>query len=205
MKKLLFFCFLALVTNNLYAQSTVIATPSPPSAAGSLLGTTATITFVVENTNSYDMVLTDLEFYRDAATSGWTYNLWYSSTDLSGAPGNINAANNWTQAATTVASNVSTLAVHPLFSGMSVLLPANTTYRFAVQANGGTMNYGTAGTVPNNHSGAGVNLLTGDAQISGQNVGYSGDQTGPTFNPRFFVGSITVKQAIKPCIGVPSA
>lgn len=186
------------------AQSTVISTPSPPSAAGSLIATQATITFVVQNTNTYPMILTDLSFYRDAATSGWTYNLWYNATSLSGVPGNINTPA-WTQVATTTATVVTALGVYPLFTGLSFTIPANTTYRFALQASGGTMNYGTAGTTSNTNSGAGVNLLRGDAQIAGQAVGYSGNQTGPTTTPRFFVGSITVKPAIYPCAAVSRA
>src|SRR5690606_19711074 len=102
---------------NGFAQSTTITTPLP-TAAASLSGANATITFAIQNTNAYAMTLTDVEFYRDGATSGWTYTLWYSTTNLSGPPGNVNTPN-WTSIASTVASTVSTLAIHPLFTGLS--------------------------------------------------------------------------------------
>src|SRR5690606_18657745 len=53
------------------------------------------------------------------------------------------------------------------------------------------------------HSASGVNLLTGNALIGGLNVGYCGGFPAPTFNPRFFAGSITFSP-LAPCTGTPS-
>src|SRR5690606_20315694 len=105
-----------------YAQTTI--TTPPPTSSSSLGATNATITFAIENTNSYPITLTDVEFWRNAATSGWTYTLWYTSTNLSGPPGNVNTPT-WTSIASTTASNVTTLAIHPLFTGLSFVIPPN--------------------------------------------------------------------------------
>src|SRR5690606_12238998 len=92
-----------------------------------------------------------------------------------------------------------------LLTGLTFLVPGNTTYRLALTSNGTSLNYYGAGSAPNSFSNSGVNLLVGDNSAGGTgNIGWSGDQTGPTFNPRFFYGFITFMPAI-PCNGKPLA
>jgi len=52
------------------------------------------ITFVVQNNNSHDIILTEIEDFKSTAGPGFPLNpagfyLWYSATSLSGNPGQI--------------------------------------------------------------------------------------------------------------------
>ena len=190
-------CYLAfsfLNSTTCLAQVTTITT-GLPSSATSLTATQAALTFVIANNNSYPIILTSMSFYRASNQNSLTFYLRYSSTSLSGQPSPVVA--NWPLVATTTSGIVSTTAIHPLFTSLNFTIPANTTYRFAMQHTGSAMNYGGASTTPNSFTSNGVTIGTGNYQIAGQNVGYSGSSASSlTFSPRFWCGTITFMPAI---------
>ncbi len=175
------------------AQSVTVTTGIPSSATTlTAVGQTPGITFVVINNNNYPMVLDDMSVYRDAASSGKTWTLYYSATSLSG-PSAINTAAGWTQIATTTAPAASSTGIHPVFTNINFQIPGNTTYRFYVCHSGDVFNYGSAASTPNNFSSGGMTIATGNYQISGQNVGHAGYSASlsTAFVPRFFGGTLT--------------
>ena len=181
--------------SKLFAQPVTTITTGLPNAASSLAATAAAITFTITNNNSYGIILTSLDFYRASNQNGQTFNLRYHTTNLSGQTSPT--VSTWPIIATTVSGTVTTTAIHPLFTTLNFTIPANTTYRFAIQHGGGSLNYGGAATTPNSYTANGVTLGRGNYQINGQNVGYAGS-SGSTlaFNPRFWCGTITFKPAI---------
>ncbi len=168
------------------AQPTSITTGLPNSAS-SLAGTNPGISFVITNNNSYPIILQTMDVYRASNQNGLTFTLKYSPTSLSGTP-NVTA---WTVVGTATASAVSSTGIHPTFSNLNFTIPANTTYRFAVQNSGSSLNYGGSSTTPNSFSNGGVTLGRGSYQINSANVGYSGGNGNLTITPRFFCGTIT--------------
>ncbi|MCX7742963.1 MAG: GEVED domain-containing protein [Flavobacteriales bacterium] len=167
-----------------------------------VLGSSA-ITFVVENTNAFPVLLTNVEVYWQTANSGTVPSLWYSSTSLSGPP--TITAPNWTLITTAPALTIPANGYYNTFTGLSFLIPAGTIYRFAVQSTNG-IRYSGASPVPSpsTFSGGGVNLHVYNYQISGLNVGYGGAFPSPPNNPRAFTGSITIQPAL-PCVAPPTA
>jgi subtilisin-like proprotein convertase family protein len=200
------------------AQTTISTTYTTP--ANGIGNANAYITFVVENTNATPIELTAVgalisTTYVPSGTT--TFTLWASTACVSGSPINNPAAPGcsaagiatpiWTQVATSapVAITSAVLTLVPAVSGFSYVIPASTSVRFALQSTGGIFYAGTAGTPasPNQFSGGGVNLRTGNATIGGLNVGFGGGFPTGNFGPRFFAGSITV-QPLSPCSGTPN-
>lgn len=150
------------------------------------------ISFVVENNSGSGVLLTDIGNYSTTTYNGKTVTLWYSSTSLSG-PVTL-ATPTWNIVASNTVSGITTSQINPLITGMSFLVPAGATYRFALHVSGISINYASTGSTPNNFSAGGINLYTGNHQISGQNVGYV-----LTLTPRFFRGFVTFVPAGPPC------
>lgn len=160
------------------------------------------ITFVIENNTGGAILLTDVGNYTTTAHNGTTSTLYYSSTSLSGAlPGNALPAAGWTVVATATVSGITATGVNPVITGMSFMIPAGTTYRFALNTTGTNYYSGSGvGTAsPNTFTTSGITMRTGDYQISGGYVGY-----GYSNNPRFFTGFATFMPAT-PCSGAPTA
>ncbi len=160
--------------------------------ASGIASTTTGITFVIQNTNATSRVLTQIDQYWNTAitTAGpATVKLWMTTTDLSGVGGGV-VTPTWNVMATNTV-NVAATGVIPVFTGLSIVIPAGAQYRFAIESNNGVA-YGAATSTPNNITADGVVLKTGDAQIAGANVGYALNPA-PTLanNPRFFAGKIT--------------
>jgi subtilisin-like proprotein convertase family protein len=160
------------------------------------------ISFVLVNTNGFAMKVTDLSAYFNPAViggnpTGSSMTLWYSTTSLSGDPGTL-AGPNWTVGATSTLGAIGAAGVYPVFTGMNIQIPAGQTFRFAMQSTLGiTYSGGNSAPSVNNFTGGGVILGVGDYQIGGLNVGYAGDApSGTRFNPRFFMGCVTVDQAV---------
>ena len=179
--------------NRVWGQTTTVTT-GIPSSATSLLAASQTpgISFIVSNTNSFPMILTSMQVYRDAASSGKTWTLYYSATSLSGLSA-INTAAGWTQIATAVAPTATSTGIYPVFTSLNFQIPGNTIYRFYVCHSGDIFNYGGASTTPNNFSNGGITIGTGNYQIGGQNVGHAGYSfsLSSSFVPRFFGGTLT--------------
>ncbi len=157
-------------------------------------------TFSIQNTNAYPVLLTGIEIFQLPVYSNNSYKVSYSSTSLSGPPGLI-ASPTWTLVAdsskpitTSTQTNVSP------FKCINFPIPANTTYRFVVEATSGFMfrsNTAPYSTTPNIFSASGVNLLLGDYLNGGVPVGRAGiTNLGLIYtNPSFFFGSITIAPA----------
>lgn len=181
------------------AQTTLNTTVSSTGYTGTNnSGTNGFITFVIYNNSGAPIFLTDVGNWTDNSYNNTTSTLWYSSTNLSGTVGTLGAPD-WTKVADNTVSGITatSLSVNNVITGMTFLIPDNTTYRFALHTTGTNRYSGFTGNPasPNNFSANGVTLYVGDHQISGQNVGY-----GMTFNPRFFTGSITFEPACSTAI-----
>jgi hypothetical protein len=198
---LIFTGFLA--SHGLQAQTTTISTETGTNFTGANgVGGDAAITFVVENTNTYAILLTGVDMYWTTTYNGTIPTLWYSATSLSGLP-NI-AAPTWTSIATGSPVAVTAAGYYPALSNLTFTIPAGTQYRFALQTSLG-VNYSGASPVPSPSvlSAGGVNLKVYDAQIAGSNVGYGGNFPGPGNNPRAFTGRIHFQPAT-PCVAPPT-
>jgi hypothetical protein len=154
--------------------------------------TVSTVTFNFQNTNTYPVVVTDIagivSSYGDITTQ-----VWYKTSAINGAPGDISTVNGWIQAGTANfpgIQNLSSNTTQPFLSGLSMAIPASTTYGIAVVAysgSGGALRIGTAtGTV--SLAGGGCNLITGN------NIGYAAaaaPPVAPTTTPKGWIGKIT--------------
>ncbi|MDQ3190742.1 MAG: hypothetical protein M3Q58_04035, partial [Bacteroidota bacterium] len=159
-----------------------------------------TVTFNLENTNPDGIIITDI-----AGVTGTSGNVnvefYYNPTPVNGAPGNIDAANGWILVESntiTGVANTTTTTTQPFISGMSFLIPANTTYGIAIFATG--QRYFTLPTGPTIIAAGGLNML------AGTNISYAGGipPAAPTFTPRGWIGDITFMSAIA-CSSTPSA
>jgi len=172
-----------------FAQTTIQTAGYTGNGTGS--GSPGTgITFSVHNTNSYDIIVTQVG-YSPHITS--PIQLWYSATSLSGATGVIGTPT-WTMATQVSASSTvaNTVIVDNFFNNISVIVPANTTYRFCCVSVGGTARYSAvSGPSTTTWTSGGVTLDASASLWGGSNnVSNSG---------RYFFGSITFMPS---CIGV---
>ena len=196
-----------LLTGKIIAQTTITTEGGTNYSGNNNFGAVnSAVTFVVENTNATPIVLTEVHCYLTAAFTGTIPSLWYSTTSLSGVP--AIASPLWTQVATGGPVMVAANGIIPVLTGLSITIPANTVYRFALQSSLGLAYSGTGtGTgagqpTPNTFSADGVNLKLGNSQITGFNTGYGGSFASPTFTARFFTGRIKFAPAIA-CSGNP--
>ncbi|HTN47785.1 MAG TPA: hypothetical protein VL098_15660, partial [Flavipsychrobacter sp.] len=190
--------FFTVISLSTYAQ-TVLSTGIPSAPSSGSGGSPPYLTFIVDNTNSYPITISDIDMYKAANSSGMVYQLVYSTTSLSGTPAVTNTAI-WTTIASVTQSTVTTTGIHPAFPGINFNIPANTIYRFAViNTTSSNLQIGSTTSVPNSYSSGGVTLGTGNYQIGGQNVGYWSGNSG-----YFWGGAITFAPAT-PCISPPTA
>jgi trimeric autotransporter adhesin len=199
-----FLLLLAVIVSSLSivtAQTTLTTLPNPPYNASNGAGTNTAVTFVIENTNGFPIVLNGVSTWLNTADANSNLQLWYSATDLSGAPTIATPA--WTMInQVTNFPAPATSGITPVWTSLGFIIPANTQYRFAVwYVNIGSHYSGTGvGTVtPSTFSGGGVNLKVGDVQIAGSYVGYGGAN-----NPRWWTGAVTF-QPSGPCVNPPTA
>src|SRR5688572_7951889 len=68
------------------AQTTLTTLPNPPYNASNGAGTNTAVTFVLENTNAFPVLLTNVGSWINSTDAPGTYQLWYSATSLSGTP-----------------------------------------------------------------------------------------------------------------------
>ena len=188
------FVFLAQVSG----QTTI--TTSSTSTTNWSTGSNALV-FGVENTNSYDIIITDLSNYTPASHSA-TYTLWYHPTVISGAPGTIDASNGWVQTSASAAISGTSAGLTTIFSGISLTIPANTTYRLALVSTSNGPYYGPNGSGLDLYSGGGVNIHTQNSSVSPTYVGPFPSSV--TNTPRVFYGSITFIPGV-PCTAPPVA
>ncbi|MFN3529998.1 MAG: T9SS type A sorting domain-containing protein [Bacteroidia bacterium] len=161
------------------------------------------VTFVIENTDSIAYLITNIDVFWQTANSNTLVELWSSTTDISGLPSI--AAPAWTSVATGGPIAVPTNDYYPTFTNLSIIVPANSVTRYAVQSSTG-IRYSGASPVPapSTFTVGGLSLHSGDHQINSQNIGYGGSFTNPANNPRWFTGSVTLIPAV-PCTAPPIA
>jgi hypothetical protein len=190
-----FSCF----SSFLFGQTTINTTVGSTGYTGTNgAGAGFAITFVISNQTSAGILLTDVANYWASGESG-AVELWYSSTSLSGSYGTL-ATPTWTLAASG-SENCTVSGVTPITwtGGLSLLIPANTTYRFALWSAAYCHYSGpTPLPTPDSFVSNGIALYVGDYQINSGYVGYGGSN-----NPRFFTGSITFSPATA-CIDPPT-
>ena len=205
MKKILITCLSILALNLVaLAQTTKITTAGKTGYAGDIwIGPGSTITFAIANNNSHSIILTQMEGFKSTAGPGFPLNpasfkLWYSATSLSGSAGLVDTPV-WTRIGSDVANMVNMVpGYNIIFSGINFPIPANTTYRFALESSTGTAYSGTSS--PNILTADSVSLIVGSAN----NVGYAGSYPNSSYNDSYFTGSITFKSAL-PCTSPPNA
>lgn len=140
--------FALLNVANTSAQTTISTTYTPAPTVvlqGTAQSSSTYLTFIVQNTNNYPVKVTDVSFnHIDSAilnggewsNNGGTYTLWYSSTQLGGAP-NINTANGWSVAGTSSGSvnpNIpgGQIVLINVITGANGFIAPNSTARFAL-------------------------------------------------------------------------
>ncbi|HMU47554.1 MAG TPA: choice-of-anchor J domain-containing protein [Chitinophagaceae bacterium] len=203
--------FLILFSGGLLkAQTITLSTSTDPTYNGlnTFGAVNSAVTFVIENTNGFPVVLKSVDCYFDPSAigggNGTIPTLWVSSSSLSGAP--TIAGPTWTTVATGGPVTLTTAGYYNVLNGLTYSIPASTTLRFALQSSLG-ISYSGGGTgVPstNTFTSNGVSMKVGDVQISGANVGYAGAFPSPTFNPRYFTGGVTIDISSAPCSGTPA-
>jgi subtilisin-like proprotein convertase family protein len=142
------------------------------------------VTYNFRNNNSYPVTLSGINGQTFAAGSS-NVQAFYNLTPVSAPPAAISAAAGWTSVGTATITGTGA-GTQPFLAGLSLTIPANTTYGFAVQADGPGVAYSTLA--------AGTYTFTADgcSIITGTNIGYGGGlaPAGPTFTPRGFIGSM---------------
>ncbi|MEJ7627620.1 MAG: GEVED domain-containing protein [Ferruginibacter sp.] len=163
-------------------------------------------TFVIENTNPTARTLSSMTmfmapYFGNGGAS--TIRLYYSATSLSGVPTVTTPI--WTQIATGNLTVPAVLTEVTVLTGINFIIPANTQYRFAIEATKGLTFSFTPTPTPNNFTNGGIVLKVGNFTIAGLNVGYAGLFPTPNAGntPTFFGGSVTLTGAA-PCAGTPN-
>src|SRR5690606_4949563 len=124
---LLLVLFLPLL--NINAQTTINTNLAGNTSTGS--GGNG-VTFGVENTTTGAQVLTEVGYYLTSSHSNTVYELWISTTSLSGPQPTTYPSAGWTLLATVTTGTITTTAIQPLFTGLTHIIPANTTHRFSL-------------------------------------------------------------------------
>lgn len=190
--------FLGLWSTNLFSQTT-ISSEGPNYTGDRFVTGAGAITFVIQNTNTQPITLKQIDCLDSTIFSPNTYQLWYSSSSLSGpSTGPVIAAPTWTRITTGSPVTISTSGVVTILTNIYFVIPASTQYRFALVSSAG-LRYSGATSTPSTFSAGGVTLKTGNAQIGGLNVGFAGAFNNPVNTPRFFTGAITFVNGIVTC------
>lgn len=165
---------------------------------------TGTVVFNLQNTNPYPIILQ--EFHSIIGITGSSnVEIYFNNTPVSGTPATLTTANGWNLVAngtTTGNGNTTTTTTVPLLTGLSLIVPANTTIGVAVWANG--QRYFT---IPTSVTGQTIDSSGGVRILSGVNTGYAtttAPPAAPTIAMRGWVGTIVFSPAI-PCSGTPYA
>lgn len=194
----LLFTYLIIGNTKVFGQTTIATTTGLNNN-----DVAQTVTFNFQNTNSYPVVITDIEGILGLYGNN-TIELWYKNSAISGAPGDISVANGWTQFTSTNIngiSNTTTVTTQSFFSGISLTIPASSTYGIALSG------YSSAGSIRiTNMTGASTVSGGGCNIIMGTNVGYagpSGPPAAPTQTPVAWLGKIRFISGT-PCAGSPA-
>ncbi len=164
----------------------VTASPASPTAGGN---GQALIAFNIQNGNASPFTLTAISS-RCLNSGAMNARIFYKTSAIAGPPGAIDAANGWIQFGS--GASVSTAGgVHTLLTGLSLVIPAGTTYGIALE---GVTTANAANIAYTNGAGLVTYTNNGVSIITGGNVGYGGGAApaAPAFNPRNFNGTVTL-------------
>ena len=164
----------------------VNANPASPTLGGN---GQALITFNITNNNAFPVTFTSITS-RCLNSGAMNARIFYKPGAIAGAPGAISVANGWNQFGAG-ASTSTAGAVHTLLTGLTLSIPAGTTFGIALEgltaANAANIAY---------TNGAGIVTYTdnGCTITTGGNVGYGGGAApaAPAFNPRNYNGTVTL-------------
>lgn len=175
--------FLVCIVPGLVCAASITITQ--PNGGFGIIGTDCGVSFNIKNTNSYAIVLTDIEVAARTAVASSTVTLYMKTTPVTSSPVPINSGNGWNAVASATVAFPTADVIQPAISGMSVTIPANTEYGFFVSTSSGAgLSYVNTPAILV-LSGGGVDLTVGGT------AGYGIILPSTTFNPRQFRGSIT--------------
>jgi hypothetical protein len=186
-KVLLVLCLFLI--SQLKAQVTV-STPVPTGVVYVSDTDPGVLIFGVRNTNGSAITITGISAYMETVAGAATYSLWYHPTAVTGAPTAITAANGWIKLTPSGTVTPTSNSVAPIISGLSLTVPANTTYRLALEGPIHHPYYGTSGSTGDVVSNGGLTIYM---QGNAASPTYAGlfPTLSSTFTPRSFYGSIT--------------
>lgn len=214
-KHLLLTLVVALFYGSSYAQTTIQTnyTTNGGVILYTFTGGQAYVTFSVTNGNTYPIIITDVGANHNSVSNPVDYELWYSSSDITGNP-NI-AAPLWTQALV-VANYSNVSSIQNVFPSLNIQIPGKTTYRFAIAVDADNTLSALAGAVsggtlvgapaPGSFNAAGVvlNTVSTDLPIGNlPNTQLANNLTGFLGNIRFYgltPPNVTVNKS-PACIG----
>lgn len=164
----------------------------------------STVTFNFQNTNSYPVMITDMEGIL-STYGNVGVNVFYKTSAINGPTGIIDVSNSWVAAGNAVVlgvENTSTLVMQPLLSGLSITVPANSTYGIAISAS-----YAGAAALRVGNGLASFTVGAGGCNvINGTNTGYATTAVlpaAPDQSPRAWLGRIKFISAVN-CTGTPN-
>jgi hypothetical protein len=205
MKRILLFFALLLSAASTFAQTIITATGypvNPTYVATHVFGRSCTppctfqpvaTMFVVTNTNSYPITVQDVGYSTYATVR---HELWYSFSSVTGVPTPI-ASPDWTWVGVVPSTGVTfATIVNNFFSQVNVIIPANTSCRFAVVGYENVLMGASILPTPT----ITTNGVTMDVSAS---ACYWGLQTNPNLPGFGYYGSITFRNPV--CNVVPPA
>jgi len=177
-------------------QVTVQSLPAPPANVTTpMAGGNGNnlVAFNVRNNNGYPVTLSSIS--SNAFGSGAVVSrVFWSATPIAGNPGPI-AGPGWTQFGT-ANNNVTANTLNLLMTGLTLTIPANTTYGIALDMTGATFPAYTNGTgTIVTYSAGGCDIITDG------NVGWGGPAAPgtPANNPRNFNGAVSFVASFPAC------
>ena len=156
------------------------------------------ITFNFQNTNTSDVIITGISSCTGSSIAN-TATLWYNPTAINSTTMAVSAANGWVQVASqpfTGIPNTTTNIGQPMLTGLSLIIPAGTTYGICLSLTSG-LRYSTLTAGSYTFTGGGCNIITGT------NIGFGGTLTSG-INNRGFLGSVDFISG-NACTGTPNA
>src|SRR5688572_26818613 len=189
----------------LHAQTTVNTTAIAGFSNNNGTGMNA---FNIQNTNPFPIEITTVDGIVNSNVAT-VCEMWIRTTPLNAATlpaGSISVANGWTMVAQqsfTGITNTTTLTTQTMLTGISVIIPASTTYAMCIAAYSGTtgrLRYHTitGANLPSCQASAGgVNILMGNGTVVGPPmfVGFGSTSVPPSSGAfivsRGFIGKIT--------------
>lgn len=199
---LTFLTFLGMPKHS-FGQFTITTEAGTNYTGGNGVTGSAAVTFSIRNNNADPMILTGLDVYWQTANNNTNVVLWYTDITLGGPTEGISTPN-WQTITTAGPIAVPSNDYYPTFTGLSFIIPGNTTYRFAIQSSAGIRYSGTTPIpTPSIFSVNGIDLGVYDADFGSGIIGYGGAFPTPPNQPRAFTGRVHLLPAT-PCAGTPN-